>query len=123
MKKLNTGNTKKTDKKSNNNNILLIAVAAVLCIAVIIVSVTQQKRDDVSSDTVSAETSDPVSDAITDETAEDKTDDSDVQVIAEGESLIIPVSDVSSTVSFYPVEEDGTQMEVRKACLAVSAVG
>ncbi|GLC81575.1 DUF2318 domain-containing protein [Lacrimispora brassicae] len=34
-----------------------------------------------------------------------------------GESLVIPVKDISSTAKFYPVDVDGTQMEV----LAVKA--
>ncbi len=34
------------------------------------------------------------------------------QVIADGENLVIPVSDISETASFYPVEVDGTLMEV-----------
>lgn len=41
-----------------------------------------------------------------------ETDGGEVQVIAQGESLVIPISDLSSTASFYPVEVDGTQMEV-----------
>lgn len=35
-----------------------------------------------------------------------------VQTIAEGESLVIPVSEVTETASFYPIEVDGMQMEV-----------
>ena len=34
------------------------------------------------------------------------------QKIASGENLIIPVKEVSEKASFYPVEVDGTQMEV-----------
>lgn len=34
------------------------------------------------------------------------------QIISEGGSLVIPVSEVSSTARFYPVEVDGTQMEI-----------
>lgn len=36
----------------------------------------------------------------------------DVQSVAQGESLVIPVSELSSTARFYPVEVDGTQMEI-----------
>ena len=32
--------------------------------------------------------------------------------VAAGESLTIPTSEISETASFYPVEVDGTQMEV-----------
>lgn len=36
----------------------------------------------------------------------------EVRVIAEGESLVIPAGEVTGDASFYPVEVDGTQMEV-----------
>ena len=35
-----------------------------------------------------------------------------VQTIEEGESLVLPVSELSETVQFYPIEVDGTEMEV-----------
>jgi uncharacterized membrane protein len=41
----------------------------------------------------------------------------DAQTIAEGESLQIPLSDISTTASFYPIVVNGTAMEV----LAVKA--
>lgn len=34
------------------------------------------------------------------------------QIIAEGESLIIPISELSATAQFYPVSVNGTEMEV-----------
>ena len=34
------------------------------------------------------------------------------QPIAEGESLVIPISEISETVTFYPVTVDGIRMEV-----------
>lgn len=34
------------------------------------------------------------------------------QTISEGGSLVIPVSEVSTTARFYPVEVDGTEMEI-----------
>lgn len=39
------------------------------------------------------------------------------QLIAEGQDLIIPVSEISETANYYPVTVDGTEMEV----LAVKA--
>ena len=36
----------------------------------------------------------------------------EVRVIAEGESLVIPAGEVTGDARFYPVEVDGTQMEV-----------
>ena len=56
--------------------------------------------------------SNTVSNTATEDAATEKKDDKDVQVIAEGKSLVIPVSDISSTASFYPVEVEGTRMEV-----------
>lgn len=38
--------------------------------------------------------------------------DSGAVVIEEGGSLVIPTADISSSVSFFPVEVDGTQMEI-----------
>ena len=35
-----------------------------------------------------------------------------LQVIEEGESLVIPISEISETAKFYPVTADGTKMEV-----------
>lgn len=37
---------------------------------------------------------------------------SEVSVLQEGESLVIPVSELSTTAQFYPVEVNGTQMEI-----------
>lgn len=34
------------------------------------------------------------------------------QTISEGESLVIPISEISATARFYPVEVNGTQMEI-----------
>lgn len=34
------------------------------------------------------------------------------QTISQGESLVIPASEVSETARFYPVEVDGTEMEI-----------
>ncbi|SEU13380.1 Predicted membrane protein [Lacrimispora sphenoides] len=34
------------------------------------------------------------------------------QKVENGETLVIPVKDISSTAQFYPVDVDGTQMEV-----------
>lgn len=80
-------------KKMKNSNVLLIVTAAIiLCVAVGVTLVVGRNK--------------------TADTAAEKSGDSSVQTVAEGESLIIPVSDISSTASFYTVEVDGTQMEV-----------
>lgn len=40
------------------------------------------------------------------------TKDSGVVTIASGESLVIPTADITTDASFYPIEVDGTNMEV-----------
>ncbi len=109
-------NKKKNAANPKRGNGLLVAAAVVLCAAVGIMFVLQQNKDmttpnfglDAASDAVSDTASDR--DAAAEKT--EKSDSGDVQVIAKGESLIIPVSSVSSTVSFYPIEVDGTRIEV-----------
>lgn len=93
-------------KNSKDNNILLIITAVVLCAAVAIVYVIKKNNSSGASGTI--DTAETISEA----DASEKSDNSDVQVISEGESLVIPISEISSTVSFYPIEVDGTQMEV-----------
>ena len=43
---------------------------------------------------------------------ENETDLGDAQVIAAGEYLVIPISEISGTAAFYPIIVDGTAMEV-----------
>lgn len=81
---------KESKKAKKRNNIPMIAAAVVLCLAVAITFIVRQYKHNIA----------------------EIPDNGTPQVIAEGESLIIPVSDISTTVSFYPVEIDGTQMEV-----------
>lgn len=80
---------KNTTKK--NGNLLLLAAAAVLVICLTLVLVPKQTGG-----------------------AEPKAETSgeQAQVIAAGEALVIPVSEITETASFYPVEVDGMQMEV-----------
>ncbi len=92
---------KNTNKKSSN--ILLAVVAVVLCMSVVGVYMFQKNKKAVSSDKTSAATS---------ETVTKETKKEDVQVIKKGEKLVIAVSDISSTAHFYPIEVDGTKMEV-----------
>ncbi|MGN0341648.1 MAG: DUF2318 domain-containing protein [Roseburia sp.] len=104
---------KKKGQKSVNNNRALMITAIILCVAVVLVLVVQQNRNNAKPDgemvSDTAETADTVGTA---DTAVEETDDADVQIIGEGENLVIPISDISSTASFYPVEVDGTRMEV-----------
>ena len=101
MRKENKNMERRKNTGRKSNNILLVAVAVVLCIVVTIIYFIQQNNDTTT-----------VSNTATEDAATEKKDDKDVQVIAEGKSLVIPVSDISSTASFYPVEVEGTRMEV-----------
>ncbi len=89
-------NKKKTVKKGKNNNVLLITAAVILCAAVGVFIATRPNTETGASKN-------------TESTAEDP---DHVQVISQGERLVIPIHDITSTASFYPVEVDGTQMEV-----------
>lgn len=107
-------NKLKTDKNSNTIKILIPVAVVILCIAAIIFFFTINNTDADLTDAEAKAVTGSVSDADnnTGDAAEGESNKGDVQVISEGESLIIPISDISSTVSFYPVEVDGTQMEV-----------
>lgn len=80
---------KQTKTKSRSYVLMGIAVA-VLCAAIIMNVVARQQK-----------------------AGEERTiDNGELQVVAEGENLVIPISGISSEASFYTVEVDGTQMEV-----------
>lgn len=119
--KKQTGGKKSAGKK--NTNVLLFAGAAVLLCAAIGITVAggQNKKADETEksakpaeEAVYSEAENLSSDdaaVVSDSPAADS-DEKDVQVIEEGESLVIPVGDISSTASFYTVEVDGMEMEV-----------
>ena len=48
----------------------------------------------------------------TNKTETNETADNTANEIKEGENLVIPISDLSGKATFYPVEVDGTEMEV-----------
>lgn len=92
-------NVKNKNHKNNNNsnNVkkssgfpLLIAAVAVLCLAAVVILLPKGNKEDAS------QASSP----------------DDVQVIEAGSSLRIPVDEVTSDAQFYPVEIDGTRMEI-----------
>lgn len=83
---------KQPDKQTKSKNLpLMIAAAAVLCVAVLVVLLEPGQGGRISSG-------------------------NNVQVqtgsIGEGEALVIPVSEITSTAQFYQVNVDGTVMEV-----------
>lgn len=46
------------------------------------------------------------------DTSDAVVDNMQAQTIAEGESLVIPISDITQTAQFYPVIVNGTEMEI-----------
>lgn len=121
-------NNRKTNKKSNNNTFIVIA-AIILCIAAVGIYMFKQnggKKEQQSERTAAVSDSDAQNSEISDNKANDnETNDSTSEsdgtanknnksekVISKGKSLKIPVSDISSTVSFYPIKVDGVEMEI-----------
>ena len=108
-------NNRKTNKKSNNNTFIVIA-AIILCIAAIGIYMFKQnggKKEQQSERTAAVSDSEVAdSDAQNSEISDNKTNSKSEKVISKGKSLKIPVSDISSTVSFYPIKVDGVEMEI-----------
>lgn len=86
--------TKKTNKTNKTNNKgkngALIGAAAVLCAAAVVFAALQNIGKIGGGSAPNEQT----------------------QVVSEGESLVIPVGDITDKASFYPVEVDGVEMEV-----------
>lgn len=80
----------------------MITALAVVCAAVIAAAVTRGGKTG-NADTASQE-------AAADNASSSAKEA--VQVIGAGESLVIPVSEVTGTARFYPVEVDQTSMEI-----------
>ena len=82
-----TSNNKVSDNKTNNN---------------------ETNNNDTKNNANGYKTNDSTSES--DDTADKKSKGE--KVISKGKSLKIPVSDISSTVSFYPIKVDGVEMEI-----------
>lgn len=78
-------------------NLFIALIAVILCAAVAATLVVRKNAGNGSASADNDAKGSSSSEAIT---------------IAEGESLVIPVSEVTSTASFYKVNVDGTEMEV-----------
>lgn len=92
----------KVQQKKKSNLPLMITALAVVCAAVIAAAVTRGEKTG-NADTASQE--------VAADNASSSAKEA-VQVIGAGESLVIPVSEVTGTAQFYPVEVDGTAMEI-----------
>lgn len=82
--------SEKAQKKKQSNLPLVIAAVIIVCAAILMMVMTKNRGDNNADDA----------------------DSGDVQVIQSGESLVIPIDEVTETVQFYPIEVDGTEMEV-----------
>lgn len=107
----NPKNTDGTNEKNPSAGWLPIA-AAVILVAAVILTFTLRGRNDNTDTVPKGETQTApaaVSSAPTIPTAGGSTG---LPVIPEGESLVIPVDEITATAAFYTFEVDGTEMEV-----------
>lgn len=80
--------------------LLLAAVVIVILCMVVVIYTGQSQKAEQGNDSALAGAWD------------EESKDADITVISEGESLIIPVDEITTNASFLPVEVDGTRMEV-----------
>lgn len=96
----------KTKKKSSNRpatkvpkkKTSLLPILAVAAVAMCVVVVFLVKGSGITKDSIDNNGTD--------------SENSGVVTIASGESLVIPTADITTDASFYPIEVDGTNMEV-----------
>lgn len=102
-------NYKPTAKAPQKKTKLLpiLAVAAVAICAVVVFLVNGNEISKGSDDT---DREDNASDTVI--SGETQIENIGTVTIASGESLVIPTADITTDASFYPVEVDGTNMEV-----------
>lgn len=80
-------NTQSRQQQKKSVNWLPIAAVAILCLALAVTFLPKAGKDNTDTG-------------------------KDAQTISAGESLVIPVSEISATAQFYPVVVDGTEMEI-----------
>lgn len=83
------------------NNKMIIAIAAILCV---LAAVTLMIKNNTAGKV--AESTNVI------ESGNKKTENSDVQTIGKDNKLVINKSDISEKATFYPINVDGTRMEV-----------
>ena len=111
-KQKNQKNRQKKQQKKNKN-LPLIVIAAVLVVAAAVLWNVQAEKSQNAGEADAAGTREeqPESAGNTGEQS-DSAASREVQIIKEGENLVIPVEEVSETAQFYPIEVDGTDMEI-----------
>lgn len=106
---------------NNNNNKsnlpLLIGAIAVLCLAIVVVAIPKSGKEDTAAANADTEVSaasqnDRIAEDTSDADESGTVEEAEVQVIEAGGSLVIPISEISTTAQFYPIEVDGMRMEV-----------
>lgn len=104
--------TKVPKKKTSLLPILAVAAVAMCVVVVFLVkgSGITKDSDDIGSKVNGSDS------VVSDKTQIDNngtdSENSGVVTIASGESLVIPTADITTDASFYPIEVDGTNMEV-----------
>lgn len=89
---------KKRKTLTGNNWLFLAAlIIVIICMIVVLFSIRNKKTQTSNS---------------TEAVQKSEKETGDAAKIEKGESLVIPVSEISTDVSFYPIEVDGTEMEV-----------
>lgn len=91
-------NNNKNNKNNINRNILLIIVAGIIILYLVVVTVTDRFNSGNTPNTGSAS-------SVLNNSNKTKT-------ISEGVNLSISKEDINSDVALYPIEVDGTQMEI-----------
>ncbi len=105
--------TAKASQKKTNFLPILAVAAVVICIAVVLLvnqNGNSNENGDIGREVNGADTI--TSGETLNENAGADREISGAVTISSGESLVIPTADITTDTSFFPVEVDGTQMEV-----------
>lgn len=105
--------TAKAPQKKTNFLPILAVAAVVVCIAVVLLvnrNGNSNGNGDIGREVNGADTT--VSSETLNENAGADREISGALTISSGESLVIPTADITTDASFFPVEVDGTRMEV-----------
>lgn len=89
------------EKQSGINYFPILAAVIVVAVVAIVFVINRNGGKSGSSDSIAA-----------DDSSETARSDSGTVIIGKGDSLVIPVSDITEKATFYPIEVDGTSMEV-----------
>lgn len=111
-KKTNSAKNNSSAKKQQNKSNLPWILAAIVVVCVVIIAVAIPRggnQNNITADTDNVETA---GDSNIGDSENASSGSDNAQVIEAGDSLIIPTDEISDTARFYPVEVDGTRMEI-----------